>query len=91
MKGIENSECLHNRLKKIIGQVQAVDRAIDTDISCEDVITQINAAKSALHKVGQVLLEQHIRTCVAKGMKEGDTAKTLSEFSDAFERFSRMV
>lgn len=39
MKGIENSECLHNRLKKIIGQVQAVDRAIDTDISCEDVIT----------------------------------------------------
>ena len=50
MKGIENSECLHNRLKKIIGQVQAVDRAIDTDISCEDVITQINAAKSALHK-----------------------------------------
>ena len=33
MKGIENSECLHNRLKKIIGQVQAVDRAIDTDIS----------------------------------------------------------
>ena len=55
---------LHRRLKKIIGQVQAIDRMVDEDVPCEDVLAQINAAKSALHKVGQVVLEGHINHCV---------------------------
>lgn len=60
MKQCMNSENLHRRLKKIIGQVQAIDRMIDEDVPCEDVLAQLNAAKSALHKVGQVVLEGHI-------------------------------
>ena len=56
MKQCMNSENLHRRLKKIIGQVQAIDRMIDEDVPCEDVLAQLNAAKSALHKVGQVCL-----------------------------------
>ena len=51
MKQCMNSENLHRRLKKIIGQVQAIDRMIDEDVPCEDVLAQLNAAKSALHKV----------------------------------------
>ena len=50
-----DSENLHRRLKKIIGQVQAIDRMIDEDVPCEDILAQINAAKSALHKAGQVV------------------------------------
>lgn len=46
------SDNLHRRLKKIIGQVQAIDRMVDQDIPCEDVLPQINSAKSALHKCG---------------------------------------
>ena len=53
MKQCMNSENLHRRLKKIIGQVQAIDRMIDEDVPCEDVLAQLNAAKSALHKVGR--------------------------------------
>ena len=49
-----DADNLHRRLKKIIGQVQAIDRMVDEDIPCEDILAQINAAKSALHKVGQV-------------------------------------
>ena len=45
-----DADNLHRRLKKIIGQVQAIDRMIDEDIPCEDILAQINAAKSALHK-----------------------------------------
>ena len=56
-----DSDNLHRRLKKIIGQVQAIDRMIDEDVPCEDVLAQINAAKSALHKAGQVVLEGHIK------------------------------
>ena len=47
MRQCMDSENLHRRLKKIIGQVQAIDRMIDEDVPCEDVLSQINAAKSA--------------------------------------------
>ena len=59
-----DSENLHRRFKKIIGQIQAIDRMVDEDIPCEDILAQINAAKSALHKAGQVVLEGHIQHCV---------------------------
>ena len=64
MKQCMDAENLHRRLKKIIGQVQAIDRMIEEDIPCEDVLAQINAAKSALHGCGKVVLEGHIKHCV---------------------------
>ena len=64
MRQCMDADNLHRRLKKIIGQVQAIDRMVDEDVPCEDVLSQINAAKSALHKVGQVVLEGHIQHCV---------------------------
>ena len=48
MKQCMDSQNLHRRLKKIIGQVQAIDRMVDEDVPCEDVLSLINAAKSAL-------------------------------------------
>lgn len=53
MRQCMDAENLHRRLKKIIGQVQAIDRMVEEDIACEDMLSQINAAKSALHRVGQ--------------------------------------
>ena len=77
MKQCMDSDNLHRRLKKIIGQVQAIDRMIDEDIPCEDILSQINAAKSALHKCGQVVLEGHIKHCVKDGIEHGDADKTI--------------
>ena len=57
MRQCMDSENLHRRLNKIIGQVNAINKMIDKDIPCEDILMQINAAKSALHKVGQIVLE----------------------------------
>ena len=82
MRQCMDSENLHRRLKKIIGQVQAIDRMIDEDIPCEDILSQLNAAKSALHKCGQVVLEGHI--------KHGDPDQTIASFTKAVERFSNM-
>lgn len=50
MKQCMDAENLHNRLSRIIGQIQAIDRMIDQDVPCEDVLSQINAAKSACIK-----------------------------------------
>ena len=86
MKQCMDSENLHRRLRKILGQVQVIEE----DIPCEDVLSQINAAKSALHKVGQVVLEGHINHCVRDGIEHGDVEKTISDFTKAVERFANM-
>ncbi len=88
-KCIDN-DALHKRLRRIIGQVQAIDRMIDEDVPCEDILSQINAAKSALHRCGQVVLEGHIRHCVRDGIEHGDADKTIDNFAKAMERFSNM-
>ncbi|HJK23254.1 MAG TPA: metal-sensing transcriptional repressor, partial [Methanocorpusculum sp.] len=63
-----DSSNLHRRLKKIIGQLNAIDKMIDEDVPCEDILIQINAAKSAMHKVGQIVLEGHLNHCVKDGI-----------------------
>ena len=85
-----DSENLHRRFKKIIGQIQAIDRMVEEDIPCEDILAQINAAKSALHKAGQVVLEGHIQHCVREGIEKGDADKTIARFTKAVERFANM-
>lgn len=90
MKQCMDSNNIHRRMKKIIGQLNAIDRMVDEDVPCEDVIMQINAAKSALHKVGQIVLEGHLHHCVKEGIEHGDADKTIEDFAKAIEYFSRM-
>ena len=90
MKKCMDAENIHRRMKKIIAQLNAIDRMVDEDIPCEDVIMQINAAKSALHKVGQIVLEGHLHHCVKEGIEHGDAQKTIEDFAKAIEYFSRM-
>lgn len=90
MKQCMDSDNLHRRLKKIIGQVQAIDRMVDEDVPCEDILSLINAAKSALNKAGQVVLEGHIRHCVRDGLANGDADATIEKFTKAVERFANM-
>ncbi|SDB17380.1 metal-sensing transcriptional repressor [Eubacterium oxidoreducens] len=89
MKQCMDSDNLHRRLKKIIGQVNAIDRMVDEDVPCEDVLAQINAAKSALNKVGQVVLEGHITHCIKDAIERGDE-KEIKNFTKAIERFANM-
>ncbi len=91
MRQCMDAENLHRRLKKILGQVQAIDRMIEEDVPCEDILAQINAAKSALHKAGQVVLEGHIRHCVRDGIARGDADKTIENFTKAVERFANIT
>ena len=90
MKQCIDSTNLHRRLAKIIGQIQAIDRMIDEDIPCEDILSQISAAKSALNKAGQVVLEGHIKHCVRDGIEHGDADQTIEKFTKAVERFANM-
>ena len=90
MRKCMDSDNLHRRLKKIIGQVQAIDRMVDEDVPCEDVLAQINAAKSALNGCGKVILEGHINHCVKEAIESGDPDDTIEKFTKAVERFANM-
>ena len=63
---------------------------VDEDVPCEDILVQLNAAKAALHKCGQMVLEGHIRQCVRDGIEHGDADKTIQDFTKAVERFANM-
>ncbi|MEE0777130.1 MAG: metal-sensing transcriptional repressor [Bacillota bacterium] len=91
MRQCMDSANLHRRLNKVAGQIKAIDKMIDEDVPCEDILIQINAAKGALHKVGQVVLEGHLNHCVRDGIEHGDAEKTIAEFAKAVEHFSRMT
>ena len=86
----DNSARLHARLSKIMGQLRGIERMLDEDVPCEDVLTQINACKSALHRVGQIILEGHIRHCVRDGIMHGDADDVINRFAKAVERFANM-
>ena len=90
MRQCMDMDNLHNRLKRVDGQIKAIDRMIQQDVPCEDIIIQINAAKTALHKIGQVVLEGHLNHCVKDGIEHGDAEKTIADFAKALEYFSRL-
>lgn len=90
MRQCMDSENLHRRINKIKGQLNAIERMVDEDVPCEDILIQINAIKKATHKVGQVVLEGHIQHCVKDGIEHGDANATIANFTKAVEQFSRM-
>ena len=90
MKQCMDADNLHRRLRKIIGQVQAIDRMVEEDIPCEDILSQLNAAKSALHRCGQIVLEGHIKHCVRDAIVSGEADDAIANFTKAVERFANM-
>lgn len=72
------------RLRRIEGQVRGLQRMVENDDYCIDILTQITAASNALKKVAVGLLDQHIRHCVAQGTEEGKDM--VREATAAIER-----
>lgn len=76
------------RLQIIEGHVRAVQRMVDEGEYCIDIIRQINAVQSALGKVSQVVLEDHLGHCVTEAVRGDDAARreqVLTEISELFE------
>jgi Uncharacterized protein conserved in bacteria len=91
MRECMDVEAVVARLKRIEGQVRGIMAMVQKDVPCEDILVQIGAAKSALHKTGQVILEGHLHHCVLAGIANGDSDETLKKLVNAIEQFSRMT
>ena len=71
----EEKKKLMNRLNRIEGQIRGIKGMVEKDCYCPDIITQVAAANAALNSFNKVLLAQHIRTCVADGIRNGEDDK----------------
>ena len=70
---------LMNRLKRIEGQVRGVEGMLESDAYCTDILIQVSAISSALKSFNKVLLANHMKTCVAEGIRKGDDS-VIDEF-----------
>ncbi|HEY2509169.1 MAG TPA: metal-sensitive transcriptional regulator [Streptosporangiaceae bacterium] len=87
----ENKGAYINRLRRIEGQIRGLQRMVEDDKYCIDILTQVAAATRALQSVALDLLEEHLGHCVAGAVAEGgDTATAkVKEASDAIARLVR--
>ncbi len=87
----DNKEAHLRRLKRIEGQVRGLQRMIENDEYCIDVLTQISAATRALQAVSLGLLDEHLKHCVSEAITEGGTKadEKIAEASNAIARLVR--
>ncbi|MCO8124274.1 metal-sensitive transcriptional regulator [Stieleria sp. TO1_6] len=81
-----------NRMRRISGQVNAVQRMIEDDQYCVDVMMQISAVTGALNKVSELLMQEHLKSCVRQAMENGDEAdrdQKLEELLNVFRKYSK--
>jgi DNA-binding FrmR family transcriptional regulator len=83
---------LSRRMHRIEGQVRGIEKMIDEDRYCIDILTQISAVSTALEAVGLKILEDHVKHCVAHAVAAGDAevaAEKGRELLEAVQRFTR--
>jgi DNA-binding FrmR family transcriptional regulator len=88
----KDKDALIKRLHRIAGQVRGVERMVEEDRYCIDILTQIAAANTALESLAFQILDQHVTHCVAGALASGDEAAAAEksrELLEAVHRFAR--
>ena len=82
----DSKERLKARLSKAIGQLNFVYRMVDEKKYCIDVLNQLKAVQAALDKTAEVILKQHLETCVVDAIRHQDTTRVVEELVQVFQK-----
>ena len=82
----KKSEEVIRRLARVEGHVRGIAKMVQEDRDCPAILLQIAAVQSALSKVSQIVLEDHIETCVAKAIREGHGEEAVQDLREAVSR-----
>ena len=85
----KDKETVLARLRRIEGQVRGLQRMVEDERYCIDVLTQVSAVKSALENVSLLLLSDHVDHCVADAIRAGDGSEKVDELNAVIERLVR--
>src|SRR5690625_1036123 len=80
---------INNRLKRIEGQVRGIQRMIEEERYCIDVLVQISAVQAALKKVGFSVVERHMQHCVSHAIKTEDSEAMIKELVEVLKHFTK--
>ena len=76
-------------LKRIEGQVRGLQRMVEDDRYCADVLTQISAVHEALRKVGKLLMRNHLEHCVTDALRSGDSTAAADAYDEVMDLMYR--
>jgi DNA-binding FrmR family transcriptional regulator len=86
-----HKDALLKRLRRIEGQVRGLERMVEDDRYCIDVLTQIAAVETALEAVASKVLEDHVSHCVAGALASGDEAEATAKTDELLAAVNRFV
>jgi DNA-binding FrmR family transcriptional regulator len=86
-----HKDALLKRLRRIEGQVRGIERMVEDDRYCIDVLTQIAAVETALEAVASKVLEDHVSHCVAGALASGDEAEATAKTEELLAAVNRFV
>ena len=84
---MQDKDILIKRLNRIEGQVKGIQKMVEEERYCIDILTQISAIRSAINKVGSIILENHIKGCVVNSIKEDNSEASLEELMKTIDKF----
>jgi CsoR family transcriptional regulator, copper-sensing transcriptional repressor len=85
----ETKTKVRGRLRRIEGQVQGLQRMVDHDAYCVDILLQISAVQGALEQVQKLLLGRHIESCVSDALRSGSKSERQQKVDELLEVFAR--
>ena len=85
----DEKQAVINRLKRIEGQVRGIQKMVEEERYCMDILVQISAIQSALKNVGYSVTERHIKHCVSDAIKQGEGEDTIDELMSVMRQFSK--
>lgn len=85
----EEKQKVMSRLKRIEGQVRGIQKMIDEDRYCVDILVQISAIQSALKNVGYSVTERHMKHCVSDAIAKGEGDDSIEELMAVLKQFSK--
>lgn len=83
----ESKQDILVRLRRIEGQVKGIQKMVESEKGCLDILVQVAAVRSAINKVGGMVLENHSKKCVLQASQKDDDGESLNELVDIILKF----
>lgn len=87
-RSAEEKKLIINRLNRIGGQIKGIGNMIENDAYCNDILIQLSAVKNSVKSLSTYILENHLCTCVARDLENGDL-DNIDEIISLFKRFNQ--
>ncbi|HSQ87658.1 metal-sensitive transcriptional regulator [Romboutsia sp.] len=88
---LNDKDALMRRLKRIEGQVKGIQKMLDEERYCVDILVQISAIRSAINKVGTMILENHVKGCVSESLRNGENQSSENMINELIETINKFT